>query len=225
MNPMDLVAIALIVVAVILGVRSGALPQLLGLSGAAIAALAGLAILPAATPLLDAIPPAIRAIIVLSILLGLVGLGEAIGATGGRAMSKALGTGFLGALDQVSGAFVGVAQAILVLWLAGGVIASGPFTSLSELAQRSTRAPDRRLGAAAADGDRARARPGPRRHGPAERLHRPRAAAGAGHRAAVECPREPDRRAGRRLRAARGRRRLRPAGERLGVRGRAQRTS
>jgi len=137
-NPMDLVAILLIVIAVILGVRSGALPQLLGLTGAAIAAIAGLAVLPAALPLLDGIPPVIRAIAVLSILLGLVGVGEAVGATGGRAMSKALGTGFLGTLDQVSGAFVGVAQAVLVLWLAGGVIASGPFPNLSELAQRST---------------------------------------------------------------------------------------
>jgi S1-C subfamily serine protease len=137
-NALDLMAIALIVIAVILGVRSGALPQLLGLTGAAIAALVGLAILPAAMPLLDGISPAIRAIVVLTILLGLVGLGEALGATGGRAMSKALGTGFLGALDQVSGAFVGIAQAILVLWLAGGVLASGPFPNLSQLAQRST---------------------------------------------------------------------------------------
>jgi S1-C subfamily serine protease len=135
---MDLIAIVLIVIAVILGVRSGALPQVLGLTGAAIAALTGLAILPAAVPLLDGIPPAIRAIVVLSVLLGLVGLGEALGATGGRAMSKALGTGLLGTLDQVSGAFVGVAQAVLVLWLAGGVIASGPFPNLSQLAQRST---------------------------------------------------------------------------------------
>ena len=52
-NPLDAVAIALLVIAVILGVRSGALPQVLGLIGAAIAALAGLAILPAVTPLLD----------------------------------------------------------------------------------------------------------------------------------------------------------------------------
>jgi S1-C subfamily serine protease len=135
---MDLIAIVLIMIAVILGVRSGALPQLFGLTGAAIAAILGLAVLPAAIPLLEGIPPAIRAIVVLSVLLGLVGLGEALGATGGRAMSKALGRGLLSALDQVSGAFVGVAQAILVLWLAGGVIASGPFPNLSQLAQRST---------------------------------------------------------------------------------------
>ena len=138
MNPVDLIAILLIVIAVILGVRSGALPQLLGLMGAVAAALIGLAVLPAAMPLLDGVPPPIRAIIVLSVLLGLVGLGEALGATGGRAMSKMLGTGFLGALDQVSGGFVGVAQAILVLWLAGGVLASGPFPDLSQIAQRST---------------------------------------------------------------------------------------
>ncbi len=137
-NPLDLIAIVMLVLAMILGVRSGALPQLLGLTGAAIAALTGLAILPAATPFLDSLDPAVRAVVVLSVLLGLIGLGEALGASGGRAMSKALGTGFLGALDRVAGAFVGAAQAILILWLAGGVIASGPFKTLSEIAQRST---------------------------------------------------------------------------------------
>jgi S1-C subfamily serine protease len=103
-----------------------------------VAALTGLAILPAATPFLDSLVPAVRAVVVLSVLLGLIGLGEALGATGGRAMSKALGTGFLSTLDRVAGAFVGAAQAILILWLAGGVIASGPFPTLSEIAQRST---------------------------------------------------------------------------------------
>ena len=137
-NPLDLIAIVMIVVAMILGIRSGALPQLLGLAGAAIAALTGLAILPAATPFLDDLAPAVRAVVVLSVLLGLIGLGEALGATGGRAMSKALGTGFLSTLDRVAGAFVGAAQAVLILWLAGGVIASGPFRTLSEIAQRST---------------------------------------------------------------------------------------
>jgi S1-C subfamily serine protease len=137
-NLLDLVAIVMIVLAMILGIRSGALPQLLGLAGAAIAALTGLAILPAATPFLDDLAPAVRAVVVLSVLLGLIGVGEALGATGGRAMSKALGTGFLSALDRIAGAFVGAAQAILILWLAGGVIASGPFQTLSQIAQNST---------------------------------------------------------------------------------------
>jgi S1-C subfamily serine protease len=136
-NPLDLVAIALLVLAVALGVRSGALPQLLGLAGAAVAALTGLAILPAVTPLLDSIPAAVRAVIVLSVLLGLVGLGEAFGGHFGRQASQALGNGLLGALDRVGGALVGAAQAVLILWLAGGVIASGPFPNLAQLAQRS----------------------------------------------------------------------------------------
>lgn len=138
MNPLDLVAIVLVVLAVLLGIRSGALPQLLGLAGAAVAALTGLAVLPSATPLLDQLPAAIRAIVVLSVLLGLVGLGEALGAAMGRAASQALGSGLLGTLDRVGGALVGAAQAILILWLAGGVIAAGPFPNLAKLAQTST---------------------------------------------------------------------------------------
>lgn len=138
MNLLDLVAIVMIVLAVILGVRSGALPQLLGLAGAAVAALTGLAILPAVGPFLDDLDPAVRAIVVLSVLLGLIGVGEALGATAGRAASRALGTGLLGALDRVGGALVGAAQAILILWLAGGIIAAGPFPTLGKIAQQST---------------------------------------------------------------------------------------
>lgn len=138
MNPLDLAAVAIFVIAVILGLRSGALPQLLGLTGAVVAALAGLAVLPAVTPFLDDLPSVARAVAVLSILMGLIGLGEALGATAGRAASHALGEGFLGALDRVGGAVVGAAQAVLILWLAGGVIASGPFPNLGQIAQRST---------------------------------------------------------------------------------------
>jgi S1-C subfamily serine protease len=137
-NPLDVAAIVLLVLAVILGVRSGALPQVLGLVGAAIAALTGLAVLPAFTPLIEDLPAAVRAIIVLSALLGLIGIGEALGAMGGRSMSQSLGNGFFGALDRAAGALVGAAQAILILWLAGGVIASGPFPTLSQIAQKST---------------------------------------------------------------------------------------
>jgi S1-C subfamily serine protease len=136
-NPLDLVAIVMVVLAIVLGVRSDALPQVLGLLGAIVAALTGLAVLPAVTPILDSVPAAVRAVVVLSMLLGLVGLGEAFGATFGRAASKALGDGLLGTLDRVGGALVGAAQAVLILWLAGGVIASGPFPSLAGLAQRS----------------------------------------------------------------------------------------
>ena len=137
MNPLDLIAIVLIVLAVLLGIRSGALPQLLGLTGAAAAALAGLALLPSVTPILDELSAPIRAIVVLSVLMGLVGVGETLGAMLGRQASQALGNGIFGALERVAGGIVGGAQAILILWLAGGVIASGPFPNLAQVAQRS----------------------------------------------------------------------------------------
>jgi S1-C subfamily serine protease len=137
-NALDLVAILLLVLSVILGARSGALPQIAGLSGAAFGAIAGFTLIPFASPLLETLPPTVRAILTLSILLGLVGLGEAIGAALGRAGSTALGRGILGALDQVAGAMVGAAQALLIIWLTGGVLASGPFPRLSQLAQTST---------------------------------------------------------------------------------------
>ncbi len=138
MNPLDLIAIVLIVLAVALGIRSGALPQLLGLVGAAVAALTGLVVLPSVTPILDELSAPVRAIVVLSVLLGLVGVGETLGAAMGRQASRALGDGFFGALERVAGGIVGGAQAILILWLAGGVIAAGPFPNLAQLAQRST---------------------------------------------------------------------------------------
>jgi S1-C subfamily serine protease len=136
-NTIDLVALALLVVAVVLGVRSGALPQLAGLGGAAAGAIIGFLILPIATPALNGLPPNFRAIVVLSALLGLVGLGEGLGAAVGRAASHRLGTGLLGAFDRVGGAVVGAGQAILIIWLAGGVLASGPIPSLSGQTQTS----------------------------------------------------------------------------------------
>jgi S1-C subfamily serine protease/uncharacterized membrane protein required for colicin V production len=136
-NPIDVVAILLFVIAVILGVRSGALPQLAGLSGAAIGALIGFTLIPAASPLMDSWPPTIRAIVTLGTLLGLVGLGEGVGAGFGRMASHALGPGLLGSVDRAGGALVGAGQAILIIWLTGGVIASGPFPTLGQLAQTS----------------------------------------------------------------------------------------
>jgi S1-C subfamily serine protease len=136
-NVVDLVAVALVAMSVVLGIRSGALPQLSGLTGAAIGAILGFLVLPLAVPVLDSVSPTIRAIIVLSVLLGLVGLGEGLGATAGRAASGALGTGLLGALERVAGAVVGAAQALLIVWLAGGVLASGPFPTFGQQAQRS----------------------------------------------------------------------------------------
>lgn len=137
MNSLDAGAIALLLLGILLGWRSGALPQVGGLLGAGLGAVAGLAGIPHLLPSLADVPPFIRTGAVLLVVLGAVGIGEAIGTRFGRSASRLLGTGLLGALDRVSGAVVGAGQAVLVIWLAGGILATGAIPSLGQLAQTS----------------------------------------------------------------------------------------
>ena len=65
MNLFDLVALALIALAAYAGSRSGALPQLGGLAGAALGAGIGLAVLPLAHDWLATLEPLPRAVVVI----------------------------------------------------------------------------------------------------------------------------------------------------------------
>ena len=138
MNPLDLVAILLVVLAVILGFRSGALPQVGGLIGAIGGGALAVLSLPLLLEPLDAIPAGIRPYVVLGGLLAAVGIGESLGSAVGRMLARGLGTGVLSAADRVAGSFTGAAQALLIVWLAGGLLAIGPVRSLTEAAQTST---------------------------------------------------------------------------------------
>jgi S1-C subfamily serine protease len=136
-NPLDLVAILLVVVGALLGFRSGAIPQIGGLVGAIGGAAVVILGLPYIADQLAQVSPAIRPFAVLGGLLIAVALGESIGSTLGRRVASGLGDGVLGAADRIFGSFVGVAQAVLIVWLVGGLVAFGPVASLSEAAQTS----------------------------------------------------------------------------------------
>jgi len=136
-NPLDAGALALLLLAVLLGWRSGALPQVAGLGGAVLGAAAGLAAVPWLLPYLADLPAAVRAGAVILVLLGAVGIGEALGTRLGRASSRLLGAGLLGAMDRVAGAAVGAGQAVLIIWLAGGILAAGAIPRVGQLAQTS----------------------------------------------------------------------------------------
>ena len=138
MNPLDLVAILLVVVAVILGFHSGALPQVGGLLGAVGGGALVVLALPHLVEPLGAVPVGIRPYVVLAGLLMAVGIGESVGSAIGRTAARHLGTGFFGAADRLAGSLTGAAQALLVIWLAGGLLALGPLSRLSEAAQTST---------------------------------------------------------------------------------------
>jgi S1-C subfamily serine protease len=136
-NLFDVVVIVLIVAAVLIGYKSGALPQLGGLIGAFAGGVLAIVGLPLIERPLDGVKPEIRAILVLAGILFLVGIGEAIGAAIGRVAATRLRGGVLDRVDRVLGGFVGAAQALLVVWLIGGLVAAGPMRNLAVQAQTS----------------------------------------------------------------------------------------
>jgi S1-C subfamily serine protease len=136
-NAIDLGALLLVALGLLLGWRSGAVPQVLGLAGAALGAIAAAWALPVVEPTLADLPAVIRAALVLGGLLAAVGTGEAIGAALGRRASQGIGDGLLGALDRVAGGVFGASQALLIVWLTGGILAAGPLPALERAAQRS----------------------------------------------------------------------------------------
>ncbi len=138
MNAIDVLAIAVLLLGLFAGFRSGALPQVGGLLGAVAGGAVAVASLPWALDVLHDLDPATRAIAVLGGLLLCVAVGEAIGSASGRAISLGLGRGFLGAVDRAGGALVGLAQAVLVIWLAAGLLADAPIDRLSREARAST---------------------------------------------------------------------------------------
>ncbi len=138
MNLLDLLTIFLVVVAVILGWRSGVIPQVAGLIGAVAGGAVALVALPYLAEPLTSIDPAIRPLVVIAGLLGAVALGETIGAGLGRVVGRGLGEGVFGAVDRTAGAAFGAVQALLIVWLAGSLLAEGPVPRLAETAGGST---------------------------------------------------------------------------------------
>jgi S1-C subfamily serine protease len=137
-NPIDLIAVLLIVVALILGARSGAIPQISGLLGAVAGGVAVILLLPVLAEPLSGVDPQMRPWLVLGGLIGAVALGESAGGGAGRWAVQGLGTGLLSRADRVAGATLGAIQALLIVWLAGGLLAEGPIPRMAEAAGSST---------------------------------------------------------------------------------------
>jgi len=137
-NPLDLIAILLVIVALILGARSGAIPQVGGLLGAIAGGALAVSLLPLMKDPLSEVDPTVRPWLVLGGLIGAVALGESLGAAAGRWAVRGLGTGLLSSVDRLVGATLGGAQALLIVWLAGGLLAEGPLPRFAEAAGTST---------------------------------------------------------------------------------------
>jgi uncharacterized membrane protein required for colicin V production len=136
-NLFDLFAVIILVTAILAGIRTGALPQVGGVVGA----IGGLLLILALAPLLlgatGTLEPIPRALAVLGAVLLAVALGEAIGSGLGRIAAGQLGRGVLSSMDRAAGGFLGALQAVLIVWLAGGLLAAGPFPALGRAATQS----------------------------------------------------------------------------------------
>ena len=137
MNLFDLLVVVLVVLAVFIGFTSGALPQIGGLLGAFAGGAFAIVLLPWFEPLADGMNPLVRAVVVLAGMLLIVGIGEAIGSAIGRVAAIRLRGSPFGTVDRAFGGFVGAAQALLVVWLIGGLLAAGPLRALATQAQTS----------------------------------------------------------------------------------------
>ncbi len=139
MNLVDVIIIGILIFALVAGLASGAFPQLGGLAGAVGGGgLAIVVLLPIAQDWLQTLDPPVRAVVVLVGIVGIVGLGEAIGSgIGSRIRERLVDHGFLGGLDRAAGGVLGLAQGILVVWLVGGVLAAGPVPSIAAAIQHS----------------------------------------------------------------------------------------
>jgi len=136
-NLFDAFAVVFVVIAVLLGLRSGALPQIGGFIGALIGGgLAVLAVQLLEEPLTD-VDPTIRPFLVLIGLFGAVIIGESIGSAVGAWLGSGVRRSVFSGVDRLGGGLVAGAQAILVLWLAGGLFAVGPMPRLAEAAKTS----------------------------------------------------------------------------------------
>ena len=82
-------------------------------------------------PIVPSLSPSVARVLV-------VAVAEAIGSTLGAGLRDRLGRGGVAnRLDAVLGAVFGVAQALVLAWLIGGLLATGPFPSLARESQRS----------------------------------------------------------------------------------------
>jgi S1-C subfamily serine protease len=138
LNAFDAIALAILVFAVIAGIRTGALPQVGGILGALSALFLLFQVAPWLLEVTKGLEPIPRALVVIGVVLGGVIVGEAVGSGLGRAVAEGLGTGVISGVDRAAGGVLGGAQAILIIWLAGGLLAASGFPSLGREAASST---------------------------------------------------------------------------------------
>ena len=136
-NTIDLVVIVLAVVGAVVGFRSGAIPQVLGLVAVAAAVVLVVAFAPQLTGILAGLEQPARAFVAIGGAFLAVAMAQAIGSGVGAMLRNELVGGVGGGIDSALGALLGAAQVVVVTWLVGGLLATSSVPVVAGIAGRS----------------------------------------------------------------------------------------
>jgi uncharacterized membrane protein required for colicin V production len=136
-NTIDLIVLLIVIGTAIIGFRSGAIPQVLGLVGAGAAIVLIVAFAPQITAALAGIEQPARALVAIGGALLVIAMAQAIGSGLGAAVRGAVGGGVAGGVDSALGAVLGATQALLVTWLVGGLLATSSIPVIAPMARES----------------------------------------------------------------------------------------
>ena len=136
-NTIDLVVLVLAVVGAVIGFRSGAIPQVLGLAAVGAAVVLIVAFAPQLTSALTGLEQPARAFVAIGGAFLVVAMAQAIGSGAGALLRNRLLGGMGGRIDGALGAVLGAAQVVLVTWLVGGLLATSSLPVVAGIAGRS----------------------------------------------------------------------------------------
>ena len=136
-NTIDLIVLLLAICAAIVGFRSGAIPQVLGLAAAGVAIALIIAFAPQITVALAGVEQPARALVAIGGAFLIVVMAQAIGSGLGATVRNLLGGGIAGGIDNALGAVFGAAQVLLLTWLVGGLLATSSIPVVAGVAGES----------------------------------------------------------------------------------------
>jgi len=129
-NGLDLVIVVLVALVAFTGFRRGALLQLFSYGGLILGVLAGALLAPAVASL--ARSDAVQAGIAIAVLLGMAGIGDALGWVAGTwVRARAHGLPVVGTADKAGGSVISVVGLLLVTWFLALNLVNGPFTQFN----------------------------------------------------------------------------------------------
>ncbi|HSW43465.1 MAG TPA: CvpA family protein, partial [Patescibacteria group bacterium] len=136
-NTIDFVVLLLAIVGALIGFRSGAIPQVLGLAAAGVAVAFIVMLAPQLTSALAELEQPARALVAIGGAFLVVAMAQGIGSGIGALIRNELRGGVAGGIDSALGGVLGAAQVVLVTWLVGGLLATSAIPVVAGIAGRS----------------------------------------------------------------------------------------